>query len=65
MYLAVTALYAMSNLAISCSLALQAGWRHILRLPLAFATLHAAYGFGFWAGMLRFGPPWRANKLHG
>lgn len=34
-------------------------WRHFLRLPIVFATLHLSYGLGFWGGILRFGPPWR------
>lgn len=52
-------LYFLVNLIVSARLAARAGWRHLTRLPLAFATLHLAYGLGFWAGMARFGPPWR------
>ncbi len=52
-------LYFVVNLVVSARLAAHAGWRHLTRLPLAFATLHLAYGLGFWAGMARFGPPWR------
>jgi hypothetical protein len=26
-------------------------------VPLVFATLHLAYGLGFWAGIFRFGLP--------
>ncbi|MGH2714356.1 MAG: glycosyltransferase family 2 protein [Thermoleophilaceae bacterium] len=29
----------------------------VAALPLVFATMHLAYGFGFLAGCLRFGPP--------
>ncbi len=31
-----------------------------LALPVVFATMHVAWGFGFLAGCLRFGPPLRA-----
>lgn len=30
------------------------GWRFLPRLPIAFATMHFAYGFGFLAGMVRW-----------
>jgi succinoglycan biosynthesis protein ExoA len=56
-YLFGLALYLLAALGVSGLLAAQHGWRHLLRLPLVFATLHLAYGLGFWAGMIRFGPP--------
>jgi hypothetical protein len=31
-----------------------------IALPLVFATMHVANGFGFLSGCLRFGPPLRA-----
>ena len=49
--------YLVANLAVSMRIAGRAGWRHFLRLPLVFTTLHLAYGLGFWAGMTRFGLP--------
>ena len=49
--------YLVANLAVSIRIASRAGWRHFLRLPLVFTTLHLAYGLGFWAGMTRFGLP--------
>jgi succinoglycan biosynthesis protein ExoA len=58
-YLAGLALYALSTLAVSARIAARAGWRHLLRLPPVFVSLHLAYGLGFWAGVARFGPPWR------
>jgi hypothetical protein len=64
-YLAGLAFYVLVNLAVSVAIAARAGWRHLARLPLAFATLHLAYGLGFWAGVLRFGPPWRRAKRNG
>jgi glycosyltransferase involved in cell wall biosynthesis len=64
-YLGGLLLYALLNLGVSAAIAARAGWRHLLRLLLAFATLHLAYGLGFWAGVLRFGPPWRRGKRNG
>ena len=61
-YLGGLVLYAAANLAASIGIARRAGWRHLTRLPLAFATLHLAYGLGFWAGVARFGPPWRQAR---
>ena len=57
-YIAGLALYLLTGLIVSVRMAARAGWHHLMRLPLAFATLHLAYGLGFWAGMLHFGPPW-------
>jgi cellulose synthase/poly-beta-1,6-N-acetylglucosamine synthase-like glycosyltransferase len=37
----------------SLGLALRHGWRHALRLPLAFMCMHVAYGVGFLSGLLR------------
>ena len=34
-------------------LAQRYGWRHLLRLPVAFACMHIAYGFGFLTGLVR------------
>jgi succinoglycan biosynthesis protein ExoA len=58
-YLAGLVSYALANLAVSTRIAAGEGWQHLPRLPLAFAILHLAYGLGFWAGVTRFGPPWR------
>ena len=32
----------------------------MVRLPAVFATMHLCWGFGFFAGSLRYGFPWRA-----
>jgi GT2 family glycosyltransferase len=64
-YLAGLALYALLSLAVSARIAAREGWQHLPRLPLAFATLHLAYGLGFWTGIARFGPPWRQARRHG
>ena len=37
----------------SLVLARRRGWRHLLRLPVAFACMHIAYGVGFLTGLLR------------
>lgn len=44
-------IYSVLNLGTSLILSARQGWEHILRLPLAFAILHVAYGLGFWAGL--------------
>ena len=59
LYLGALGFYVGLNLFVSLSIALRAGWDHALRLPVAFATLHLAYGVGFWRGIVRFGLPWR------
>ncbi|MCH7699664.1 MAG: glycosyltransferase family 2 protein [Chloroflexi bacterium] len=37
----------------SLGLAWQHGWQHAFRLPIAFATMHFAYGIGFLSGLIR------------
>jgi glycosyltransferase involved in cell wall biosynthesis len=65
LYLGGLVLYALVNLIVSAHIAAHEGWRHLFRLPLAFVSLHLAYGLGFWAGIARFGPPWRKARRHG
>ena len=62
LYLGGLTAYGLITLGVSARIAARTGWRHLLRLPLAFATLHLSYGLGFWKGVLRFGPPWRGVK---
>ena len=64
LYLGELVSYLLVSLAASCSIAARAGWQHLPRLPLAFAVLHVAYGLGFWAGLARFGLPWKRVKHH-
>ncbi len=33
------------------------GWPLLSRLPIVFATMHFAWGVGFWHGVTRWGPP--------
>jgi succinoglycan biosynthesis protein ExoA len=65
LYTAGLALYLVATIAASLRIAMRAGFRHLLRLPPAFATLHLAYGLGLWVGLLRFGPPWRQEGRDG
>jgi glycosyltransferase involved in cell wall biosynthesis len=65
LYLGGLALYIAANLAVSLHIASRTAWQHMLRLPVAFATLHLAYGLGFWMGILRFGPPWKREPKDG
>jgi len=45
--------YAIASLSASVVVARRRGWRHVLRLPLAFACMHLAYGLGFLTGLVR------------
>ncbi len=49
----VAAAYGATITAGSLVIAKRHGWRHLLRLPLIFMTIHLAYGLGFINGMLR------------
>lgn len=56
-YLVGLLVYLVLSLSISVRIAVRAGRHLILCLPVVFATLHLAYGLGFWSGILRFGLP--------
>lgn len=47
--------YLFVSLSVSLWIAAHEGWRYAPLLPLAFATMHLAYGFGFLVGLARFG----------
>jgi glycosyltransferase involved in cell wall biosynthesis len=51
--------YILANLAASVWTAQKNGWRHLLLLPAAFATIHLSYGLGFLTGLVRFAHRWR------
>ncbi|WP_119071728.1 glycosyltransferase family 2 protein [Aggregatilinea lenta] len=50
---ATLGLYAAALGAASLRQASRAGWSHLLRLPVVFATMHVAWGSGFWTEALR------------
>ncbi|MCH8949812.1 MAG: hypothetical protein IIB87_05495, partial [Chloroflexi bacterium] len=50
---AVGGAYVATSLAASLAVAWRSGWRHLLRLPVAFGCLHIAYGLGFLIGIVR------------
>lgn len=52
-------LYTVANLAVSTSLALKKGGRHLRLLPSAFAAMHLGYGAGFLVGLVKFAGKWR------
>jgi len=57
---AIIALYALLNLSASARVARRegrSGWLLLPRLPLVFATMHVAWGLGFWRGLLFGGSP--------
>jgi glycosyltransferase involved in cell wall biosynthesis len=60
---AVAGTYAALNLAGSTVIARREGWRHLLRLPLVFCTLHASYGTGFAVGLVRFARHWTSGPV--
>ena len=47
--------YLFVSLFVSLWIATREGWRYAPLLPLAFATMHLAYGFGFLVGLAHFG----------
>jgi glycosyltransferase involved in cell wall biosynthesis len=54
-WLAFVLSYAAGNVGASLLAARKAGWSTLPYLPVAFAAFHFSYGFGFLAGLLRFG----------
>ena len=58
LWLAFAGAYAAGTLGASLLAASKAGWKTLPFLPAAFAAFHFSYGFGFLAGLLRFG--WRS-----
>jgi glycosyltransferase involved in cell wall biosynthesis len=52
--------YAVLAVAVSSASLREAGPRDTACIPIALATMHLAWGFGFLVGAVRFGPPWRA-----
>ncbi len=54
--------YALANIGASVLTARKQDWRLLLALPLCFATLHLAFGFGFLAGLVRFWNRWRDRE---
>src|SRR5690606_7754576 len=53
LWMLVIALYAVASAIASLREAARAGWSLMLRLPLVFATMHLAWGSGFWSAILR------------
>jgi DMSO reductase anchor subunit len=54
------AAYGLAVLSASVQVARRGGLRDAIGVPLVFVTMHLAWGAGFLAGCLRFGPPVRA-----
>jgi succinoglycan biosynthesis protein ExoA len=51
-WVALLAAYALANIGASAQGARRAGWELLPRLPLVFATMHIAWGLGFWKGLI-------------
>jgi hypothetical protein len=56
---AVAALHLVVSLGVACGIARRRGLRTALPLPAVFATMHLAWGWGFWRGVAR--PPRRSD----
>jgi succinoglycan biosynthesis protein ExoA len=54
----VTGSYLVANVGASVVIARKPGWGMLALLPIAFATIHLSYGFGFLAGLLKFWRRW-------
>lgn len=59
MFTLVASFYIVATLGASISAARKGNWRLLPLLPVTFATLHLAYGFGFLTGLIRFWNRWR------
>lgn len=57
--------YLAANLGASIATANKHGWKFFPYLPLAFATLHFSYGFGFLYGLFKFANRWKAEVRNG
>ncbi len=57
-FIGLAAIYAAACLLVSAVVLRRAGSGPLLLLPVAFATLHLAYGVGFLFGLLRFAGRW-------
>lgn len=60
--LLITGVYLGGNIIASVITASKRGWETLLLLPVAFATIHFAYGCGFLIGLIKFAHRWRAQK---
>lgn len=63
LFLYILGLYAVINLASSILVARRQGWTVVLLLPLAYATIHFAYGLGFMVSVIKHGVP-RLNLIN-
>jgi GT2 family glycosyltransferase len=55
---ALASAYGLGSLAASLAIARKSGWRFLPLLPLAFASMHFAYGGASLLGCIRYGIPW-------
>ncbi len=61
-FLSIILLYSTANLMATLKVGLKKGRRYIFILPIIFFTLHASYGFGFFAGLVKFSKNWINRK---
>jgi len=60
--LVLLSVYAFANSVASLQAARRMGWRYVVLIPLAFATLHLSYGSGFLVGLVRFWDRWGRKR---
>lgn len=65
MFSFVAGSYMLANLGASVITAWKGDWRLLPLLPIVYATLHLAYGFGFLVGLIRFWNRWREHDKTG
>lgn len=58
----ILGLYLLANLGASLYLSVHHGWKNLKYLPLAFASLHLSYGYGFLFGLIRFIGRWQESN---
>ena len=64
LFMGITGSYLLANCVASTIAARRGGWRILPVLPMIFATLHVAWGLGFWYGLLlTVVPTWRSRKM--
>jgi len=52
LFMVIAGCYLLANLVASTIVANRGGWRYFPILPVVFATIHFAWGLGFWYGLL-------------
>jgi hypothetical protein len=54
-------IYVLANVFASVLTASRTGWKLVMLLPAAFASIHFSYGFGFLFGLVKFWNRWSGS----